>query len=133
MRIGIAVVESQGACLVGRRGPEGPLPGYHEFPGGKLLEGEAPEAGAVRECLEESGLEVRAVGRLTECVHEYPHGRLELTFVLCEPVSPGPRPTAGRFDWVEFENLGGLNFPEANAGALAALRDRHPAAPAGGI
>ena len=58
-RIGIAVVESNGKFLIGVRSPDGPLPGFHEFPGGKLHPGETPEACAVRECLEETGLDVR--------------------------------------------------------------------------
>ena len=55
-RIGIAVVEQAGHYLVGLRGPDVPLAGYAEFPGGKCLPNESPEDGAVRECREESGL-----------------------------------------------------------------------------
>ena len=49
-RIGIAVVEHAGRYLVGIRGPDVPLAGYAEFPGGKCLPNESPEDCAVREC-----------------------------------------------------------------------------------
>ena len=49
-RIGIAVVEHEGRYLVGTRGPDGPLAGYAEFPGGKCLPDELPEMCAIREC-----------------------------------------------------------------------------------
>eukprot|EP00913_Durusdinium_trenchii_P035339 g33069.t1 len=55
--IGIAVVEHAGQYLVGVRGDDGPLPGKAEFPGGKCRAGEMPRDCAVRECLEETGLQ----------------------------------------------------------------------------
>ena len=54
--IGIAVVEQAGHFLIGTRGPDVPLAGFAEFPGGKCYEEEAAEDCAVRECLEETGL-----------------------------------------------------------------------------
>src|SRR5437764_2006476 len=56
--IAVAVVEKDGHFLVGQR-PEGvSLAGLWEFPGGKIEPGESPEAAAVRECLEETGVDV---------------------------------------------------------------------------
>ncbi len=62
VEIAIAVVERDGQFLIGLR-PEGEsLAGYWEFPGGKLDPGEQAADAARRECLEETGLEVRIVG-----------------------------------------------------------------------
>src|SRR5579872_1324767 len=83
--IGIAVVERDGAYLVGTRSDQGPLAGYAEFPGGKCLAAETPECCARRECLEETGLEVHSVRLLLNSIHEYPHGVVDLHFWLCRP------------------------------------------------
>lgn len=125
-RVAVAVVESGGAYLVGVRGPDGPLPGDHEFPGGKLNHGESPAEGAVRECLEETGLNVVARETLYECTHDYPHGRVELTFLLCTPLEQGRPPALGRFEWHTAADLAELRFPEANAPVLARILEREP-------
>ena len=123
-RVAIAVVESDGAYLVGVRGPEGPLPGYHEFPGGKLNHNESPFDGAIRECREETGLDVTAEESLYECQHDYPHGRVELSFILCRPIA-ADRPSAlGRFEWRTVSEMAALKFPEANGPVIKALLAR---------
>lgn len=117
--IGVAVVEQGGSYLVGAR-PEGvPLAGYAEFPGGKCEPGETPEACAVRECFEEAGLAVEPVRRLERRTWDYPHGRVELSFVLCRPA--GDAEPKGTFRWVPRADLTGLRFPEANAAVLELL------------
>src|SRR4051812_46830278 len=59
--VAIAVVEHDGKSLVGERPAGVALAGFAEFPGGKVEPGESPEAAAVRECIEESGLQVEIV------------------------------------------------------------------------
>lgn len=54
--IAIAVVQHADQFLIGQRPAGLVLSGYWEFPGGKIQLGETPEAAAVRECLEETGL-----------------------------------------------------------------------------
>lgn len=124
-RVAVAVVESGGCYLVGVRGPDSPLPGYHEFPGGKLNHGESPAAAAVRECLEETGLTVVAGETLYVGTHEYSHGRVEVTFILCTPVAHDRPAALGRFEWRASAELSGLKFPEANAPVIALLTARH--------
>jgi 8-oxo-dGTP diphosphatase len=123
-RVAIAVVESDGAYLIGVRGTDSPLPGYHEFPGGKLNHGESPAEGAIRECLEETGVAVEAKETLYECHHDYPHGRIELTFVLCTPTSEGRPAALGHFEWHPAAELSEMKFPEANAPVIALLVSR---------
>src|SRR4051794_17849160 len=85
VRVGLALVRRRGRFLVRRRPAGTPLAGCWEFPGGKCEPGESPESAARRECLEETGLEVR-IGPLRETIcHTYPHGRVELWFFDAEP------------------------------------------------
>jgi 8-oxo-dGTP diphosphatase len=120
-RIAVAVVEHQGRFLVGRRPPGVPLAGLWEFPGGKVAANETPRDAAVRECREETGLEVRAGGEYPPAEHRYEHGAVRLFFFACEPVDPAepPRPP---FTWVARGELNDREFPAANRELLAMLR-----------
>ncbi len=120
-RVAIAVVESHGAFLVGQRPPGVPLAGMWEFPGGKIHSGESPEAAAVRECLEETGLAVCAIRQYPTVVHDYPHGRVELFFVGCELLGAESTEPADPFIWVERAKLGDLGFPPANVALIRRL------------
>jgi 8-oxo-dGTP diphosphatase len=120
--IGIAVVEHNGAYLVGRRGEGGPLPGYAEFPGGKCLPGEPPADCACRECLEETGLEVVPVKLLCDVRHSYPHGTVHLHFWLCRAARPELIAAEHLgFRWIPTLELPAHRFPEANSGLIALL------------
>lgn len=123
--IGVAVVEHQGRYLIGFR-PEGvPLAGYAEFPGGKCQAGETPGLCAARECLEETGLEVRVVDLLMHRQFTYPHGTFDLHFWLCRPTA---RAIVGQdhkgYRWVWAKELKSLQFPEANLPLIEALTRR---------
>ena len=124
IRIGIAVVEHAGCYLIGTRGPDGPLPGYAEFPGGKCLPDESPEACAVRECLEESHLAVSVDRLLLRQAHRYPHGSVDLHFYLCHPTDADSiQDEHHGFRWIPARDLPRLKLPEANAPVVAMLGD----------
>jgi mutator protein MutT len=113
--IGIAVVEFRGRYLVGLRGPESSLPGHAEFPGGKCLPKESPGLAACRECLEETGLQVKTVDLLMRRTFAYPTGSVDLHFWLCRPADPEQVAEKHQgFRWVPGVELDSLKFPEAN-------------------
>jgi len=115
-RIGIAVVEHAGRYLVGTRGPDGPLAGYAEFPGGKCLADETPEACSIRECQEETQLAIVVDRLLLRREHTYPHAIVDLHFFLCHPLNEeSVCDEHCGFRWVSGNELPRLTFPEANA------------------
>ncbi|HJN07245.1 MAG TPA: (deoxy)nucleoside triphosphate pyrophosphohydrolase [Pirellulaceae bacterium] len=120
--IAIAVVEHNGRFLVGMRPAETVLAGFSEFPGGKVEPNEVPAQAAVRECLEETGLEVEVSGAFPDQVHQYHHGQVRLLFFHCRLKQPGGRPNAP-FQWVERAELQSLRFPTGNNSLLALLQD----------
>ena len=118
--IAVAVVEREGMFLIGRRAEGTALAGYWEFPGGKLEGGETPEAAAVRECLEETGLEVRVTGAYPSTSHDYDHASLRLHFLACEVIDQR-RALPDRFRWAPVQELGQYPFPPANRELLDML------------
>ncbi len=126
-KIGIAIVEFAGRYLVGRRQAGQDLAGLAEFPGGKCEVGESPEACAVRECLEETGVAVTPERLLNRVQHDYAHASVDLHFWLCrvddnsdETLRTPPALTNG-FQWKSVDELRELSFPEANASILKIL------------
>ena len=119
-QIGIAVVQQEGCFLVGQRPAESVLAGYSEFPGGKVQPGEHPQQAAIRESLEETGLQVTIRGEYPGCRHPYEHGLLQLHFFDCTPCDPDQPPDAP-FRWIGREELACLSFPPANQDILALL------------
>lgn len=120
--VGIGLIR-RGTQFLIRIRPEGTVyAGYWEFPGGKCEPGESPEAATVRECLEETGLEVRVVELRRIVEHRYPHGQVRLHFFDCVPADPAAEPTTGfGCRWVSAGELSRLRFPEANEPVLAEL------------
>lgn len=122
--IGVAVVREGDRYLVGIRGPEGPLAGFAEFPGGKVRPGESPSDCAVRECEEETGLVVNAVRELIVHRQAYDYGSVELHFWECAlRADQTPAEEHRGFRWVAASDLSRYPFPEGNRTVLPLLRE----------
>lgn len=88
-----------------------------EFPGGKLEEGETPEAALKRELAEELGIGVLIGRPLSACEYRYPQGpAVRLIPFLCslaEGAQPSPR-EHGRLIWLPWTELKELDWVEAD-------------------
>jgi mutator protein MutT len=120
VEIAVAIVEHHGRFLIGKRPDHVALGGYWEFPGGKVEQGESPADAARRECLEETGIDVRVVGAYPIADHDYMHGALRVHFFACEVVRENAA-LPERFRWVSRGELGEYRFPAANDGVLSLL------------
>ena len=58
-----ALIDADGRVLIAQRPADKPMAGLWEFPGGKLEEGERPEAALARELKEELGIETDTAAR----------------------------------------------------------------------
>jgi 8-oxo-dGTP diphosphatase len=120
-RVAVAIVAHDGRHLVGARPDNVPLAGFAEFPGGKVYDDETAVEAALRECREETGLQVVVEREFFSTTHRYDHGLLEIQFFFCRlaggersrPISP--------FRWVTAEELAILEFPAANAAVVKML------------
>lgn len=79
-----AIIERHGMVLAVCRGEGMHLQGLWEFPGGKLHQGESPDACVVREVWEELSLMIEPQSRLSDSVHEYPGKTVRLIPFVCE-------------------------------------------------
>jgi 8-oxo-dGTP diphosphatase len=119
--IAVAVVEHEGQFLIGQRPTGAPLAGLWEFPGGKMQLGESPEAAAIRECLEETGLDVELLFHYPTCAETYDHDRVELHFVACRLVAGSSISPREPFCWVPRAKLPDYEFPLGNRHLLSLL------------
>ena len=110
--IAIAIVEKDGLILAGPRPIDKPLGGLWEFPGGKVEGTESVEEAAVRECHEETGIDVTTEFIVLVHEHKYEHAIVRLHFVKCT-VSDSLEPNSP-FQWLEIGRLAELNFPDGN-------------------
>lgn len=122
----VALVDADGRVLLAQR-PEGKaMAGLWEFPGGKVHDGETPEACLIRELREELGIDVSAscLGPFTFASHAYDDFHLLMPLYLCRVWQGIVRPLEGQaLKWVRPADMERYPMPPADAPLVAMLRD----------
>jgi mutator protein MutT len=119
--VSAAVIERDGRYLVTRRQRGVHLEGYWEFPGGKCEPGESLQDCLRRELQEELGSDAMPGAELLAVSHDYADRTIELHFIACRLIDT-PIPRLGQeMRWVTATELGGMNFPPADAELIALL------------
>jgi ADP-ribose pyrophosphatase YjhB (NUDIX family) len=111
----VATFRADGRVLLATRTAP-PASDVWSLPGGKVEAGETLEAAALRELMEEVGVEARILGfnRHVEIIHREPDGRVAHHFVVASFVAahvagePSPGPEAGAVMWADPFDLRGL-------------------------
>ena len=120
-----AVIErSDRRILIGQRKQKDTSPLKWEFPGGKVEEGETPEAALARELREELGATLDKCVELGRARHTYatPPGELEVRFYAANLREKEVTPKEfEQIVWVLPKELGGYDFHAANAQIIAQL------------
>jgi 8-oxo-dGTP diphosphatase len=125
MLVVAAVIErNDRRLLIGQRRRDDTSPLKWEFPGGKVREGETPEAALARELREELGAEVRRCAEIARVTHQYSDMSedLEIRFFAAQLADTEIRPTVfEQVAWVLPRELKDYDFLAANARLVADL------------
>jgi 8-oxo-dGTP diphosphatase len=121
-----ALVDTDARVLLARR-PEGKkMAGLWEFPGGKLMPGETPEAALIRELKEEIGIDVAAacLAPFAFASHAYEGFHLLMPLFVCRRWKGTPRPRENQtLAWVRANKLAEYDMPPADKPLIPLLRD----------
>jgi len=124
--VAVALVDADGRVLLAQR-PEGKvMAGLWEFPGGKVLPGEPPEAALVRELKEELGIDVAeaCLAPLTFASHRYESFHLLMPLYVCRRWNGIVAAQEGQaLAWVRPQKLDQYAMPPADKPLVAMLRD----------
>ena len=121
-----ALVDVDGRVLLAQR-PEGKaMAGLWEFPGGKVEDGETPEATLIRELKEELDIDVTAscLAPFTFASHAYETFHLLMPLYVCRRWAGQIRALEGQaLKWVRPNQMGDYPMPPADVPLVAMLRD----------
>ena len=125
--VAAALVDGDGRVLLQQRAPGRQMEGLWEFPGGKIDEGELPEAALIRELQEELGIETEAASLAPAAFASAALGERHLLLLLyiCRKWSGTPQLLdAAALTWVRPSEMYALPMPPADKpliGILGAL------------
>ncbi|MEE8507128.1 MAG: (deoxy)nucleoside triphosphate pyrophosphohydrolase [Kiloniellales bacterium] len=121
-----ALIDADGRVLIARR-PEGKaMAGLWEFPGGKVRDGETPEAALIRELHEELDIDTRqsCLAPIGFASHAYEDFHLLMPLYVCRVWRGTLSPREGQeLAWVRPARLAGYAMPPADAPLIPLLRD----------
>jgi 8-oxo-dGTP diphosphatase len=121
-----ALVDVDNRVLIAERPAGKAMAGLWEFPGGKVSEGETPEAALVRELAEELSIETceTYLAPFTFASHTYPEFHLLMPLYLCRNWDGEITPREGqRVKWVRAGRLKDYPMPPADLPLIPMLRD----------
>ena len=121
-----ALVDVDGRVLLARRPPGRPMAGLWEFPGGKVRDGETPEAALVRELREELGIGVTESGLVpfTFSSHAYDDFHLLMPLYVCRAWEGLVTAREDQeLEWARTRDMADFPMPPADAPLVAMLRD----------
>ena len=124
--VAVALVDVDGRVLIAQRPKGKAMAGLWEFPGGKVDEGETPEAALIRELQEEIGIDVteNCLAPFTFASHTYEKFHLLMPLYVCRVWEGSVTPQEGQvLKWVRPLDLRDYPMPPADVPLVAMLRD----------
>ena len=122
----VCLIDIDGRVLMAQR-PEGKsMAGLWEFPGGKIHDGETPEAALVRELKEELDIDITesCLAPLTFASYSYDDFHLLMPLFACRIWKGEVKPMESQaLKWVRPERILDLELPKADIHIAAMVRD----------
>jgi 8-oxo-dGTP diphosphatase len=122
----VALIDVDGRVLLAQRPAGKSMAGLWEFPGGKIEEGETPEAALIRELQEELGIDTWAscLAPITFASHSYDDFHLMMPVFACRKWEGTPQAREGQvLKWVKPSEMRDYPMPAADIPLIAVLRD----------
>jgi len=122
----VALIDADGRVLLARRPQGKAMAGLWEFPGGKVHEGETPEAALIRELKEELGIDTAesCLAPFAFASHGYPDFHLLMPLFACRRWTGTPAALEGQeLAWVRPQRLAEYPMPPADRPLVAMLQD----------
>lgn len=122
----VALIDPDGRVLLAKRPVGKSMAGLWEFPGGKVEEGETPEAALIRELQEELGIDTWAscLAPLTFASHSYDDFHLLMPLFACRKWDGTPQSREGQtLKWVRANEMRNYPMPAADVPLIPILRD----------
>jgi len=114
--------DADGRVLVTERLGDPAFPGFWEFPGGKIADGELPSAALRRELSEELGIDVDACDLLMSLEHRYPDRHVKIDFFRVASWQGTPQGLEGQaVRWVTTAELVDIDLLPADQPVIEAL------------
>jgi 8-oxo-dGTP diphosphatase len=123
--VAVALVDADGRVLLAQRPAGKAMAGLWEFPGGKVHEGETPEAALIRELREELGIDVTesCLAPFTFASHRYESFHLLMPLYVCRRWNGMVTPHEGQaLAWVRAQRLEEYPMPPADKPLVALLQ-----------
>ncbi len=122
----VALVDADDRILLARRPAGKSMAGLWEFPGGKLHDGETPEAALIRELREELAIDTveSCLAPIAFASHTYDDFHLLMPLFVCRVWTGTPQPREGQeLAWVRPRDMSKYPMPPADTPLVAMLRD----------
>ncbi|QTD39471.1 (deoxy)nucleoside triphosphate pyrophosphohydrolase [Sporosarcina sp. Te-1] len=124
--VGAIIHKEQGEILCARRSSKMTLPGFWEFPGGKVERGETPQEALVREIQEELGCYIRVGSFVDDTLYSYETLTIRLETYFAE-IEAGTAVATEHSElrWVLWNELQSLEWAPADIPAVEKVVHQH--------
>ena len=123
----VGIVEQAGKILLSQRSPNAHLPGFWEFPGGKLEPGETQYQALSRELFEEIGITVVSASFIWSDYYRYDDRIISLAAWWVDRFTGQLLPKEGQpLQWVARERLKDISMPPLNESLVNHVVQKNP-------